>query len=308
MAQYDDEYGNEPRTTGAYQSPQAKRGGSALPWVLLVLVLGIAGAAGYFGFGMFQAANEQKSAALKASEEAGGKLHDLEAANKDLEEKVKGLEQEKGNLSAQVQAKDEELAKLKATYDSLNEQMKAEIDKGEVRLTQSGGRLQVDMVDKILFDSGKAEVSEHGGEVLMKIGGVLAKVDDKQIQVSGHTDDAPIVDKELQAKFPSNWELSAARAVNVVRFLSEKAKVPGKRLLAAGYGQFHPIATNANHEGRARNRRIEILLTPEVEGKAAQVSAAEAGPAKGSAKGTTVAAAGKGKTAPPPAKKKSGRK
>src|SRR5262245_57673730 len=93
MAQYDDEYGNEPRTTGSHQS---KRGGSALPWVLLVLVLGITGAAGYFGFGMFQAANEQKAAALKASEEAGGKLHDLEAANKDLEEKVKGLETEKG--------------------------------------------------------------------------------------------------------------------------------------------------------------------------------------------------------------------
>ena len=116
MAQYDDEYGNAPRDSGTHQE---KRGGSALPWVLLVLVLGMAGAAGYFGYGMYQAANEQKASALKASEEAGGKLHDLQAANKDLEEKVKGLEQEKGSLSAQVQAKDEELAKLKATYDSL---------------------------------------------------------------------------------------------------------------------------------------------------------------------------------------------
>lgn len=301
MAQYEEEYGNEPRTTGNYQS--AKRGGSALPWVLLVLVLGIAGAAGYFGYGIFQAANEQKAAALKASEEAGGKLRDLEAANKDLEEKVKGLEQEKGTLSAQVQAKDEELSKLKATYDSLNEQMKSEIDKGEIRLSQNGERLQVDMVDKILFDSGKAEVTDHGAEVLMKIGGVLAKVEGKAIQVSGHTDDSPIADKELQSKFPSNWELSAARAVNVTRFLSEKAKVPGKRLVAAGYGEFHPIATNSTHEGRARNRRIEILLTPEVESKPAQ--AASAAEAKGGSKGSTVAA--KGKASPPP-KKKSGRK
>jgi len=298
MAQYDDEYGNEPRTTGSHQG---KRGGSALPWVLLVLVLGITGAAGYFGFGMFQAANEQKAAALKASEEAGGKLHDLEAANKDLEEKVKGLETEKGTLSAQVQAKDEELAKLKATYDSLNEQMKSEIDKGEIRLSQNGERLQVDMVDKILFDSGKAEVTDHGGEVLMKIGGVLAKVEGKAIQVSGHTDDSPIADKELQARFPTNWELSAARAVNVTRFLAEKAKVPGKRLVAAGYGEFHPISTNSTHEGRARNRRIEILLTPEVESKAAQLA-----DAKGGSKGATVPA--KGKAPPPPPKKKSGRK
>ena len=298
MAQYDDEYGNEPRTTGSHQG---KRGGSALPWVLLVLVLGITGAAGYFGFGMFQAANEQKAAALKASEEAGGKLHDLEAANKDLEEKVKGLETEKGTLSAQVQAKDEELAKLKATYDSLNEQMKSEIDKGEIRLSQNGERLQVDMVDKILFDSGKSEVTDHGGEVLMKIGGVLAKVEGKAIQVSGHTDDSPIADKELQARFPTNWELSAARAVNVTRFLAEKAKVPGKRLVAAGYGEFHPISTNSTHEGRARNRRIEILLTPEVESKAAQLA-----DAKGGSKGATVPA--KGKAPPPPPKKKSGRK
>ncbi|HYV45245.1 MAG TPA: OmpA family protein [Myxococcaceae bacterium] len=298
MAQYDDEYGNEPRTTGDHQS---RRGGSALPWVLLVLVLGIAGAGGYFGYGMFQAANEQKAAALKASEEAGGKLRDLQGANKDLEEKVKGLEQEKGNLSAQVQAKDDELAKLKATYDSLNEQMKSEIEKGEIRLSQNGERLQVDMVDKILFDSGKAEVTDHGGEVLMKIGGVLAKVEGKAIQVSGHTDDSPIADKELMAKFPTNWELSAARAVNVTRFLAEKAKVPGKRLVAAGYGEFHPISTNSTHEGRARNRRIEILLTPEVETKAVQVA-----DAKGGAKGSTVAA--KGKAPPPPPKKKSGRK
>jgi len=302
MAKYDDEYGNEARASGEYQK---RGGGSALPWVLLVLVLGIAGAAGYFGFGMYQAAVDQRTAAVKTSEEATGKLHDLEAANKDLTEKVKGLETEKGNLSAQVQAKDEELAKLKATYDSLNEQMKTEIDKGEIRLTQQGQRLQVDLVDKILFDSGKAEVTERGAEVLAKIGGVLAKVDDKAIQVSGHTDDSPIADKELQARFPTNWELSAARAVNVVRFLSEKAKVPGKRLLAAGYGQHHPIATNNNHEGRARNRRIEILLTPEVEFKGeASLSAAEA---KAGAKGSTVPAKGT-KPAPAPPKKKSARR
>ncbi|HVE81338.1 MAG TPA: OmpA family protein [Myxococcales bacterium] len=299
MPKYEEDYGNDASTDEPY--PQ-KKGGSALPWVLLVLVLGIAGAGGYFGWGMYQAAVEQRGSALKASEEAGGKLHDLEMANKDLAEKVKGLETEKGSLSAQVQAKDEELAKLKATYDSLNDQMKQEIDKGEIHLSQSGQRIQVDMVDKILFDSGKAEVTDHGGEVLAKLGGVLAKVDDKLIQVSGHTDDSPIADKELQARFPTNWELSAARAVNVVRFLAEKAKVPGKRLVAAGYGQFHPIATNNNHEGRARNRRIEILLTPEVESKAAQLA-----DAKGASKGTTVPAKGKAPAAPAP-KKKSARR
>jgi len=273
MARYRSAYVDDPSLEDdVYQSP---RRGSALPWVLLLLVLAAAGAGGYLGMGMYQVAVDQRAAALKASAEAGSKVQGLEAARSELEEKVKALEAEKTSLSATVQAKDEELAKLKATYDSLNDQMKAEIEKGEIRLSQMGQRIQVDMVDKILFDSGQAEVSEHGAEVLAKIGSILAKVDDRQIQVSGHTDDSPITDRELQAKFPSNWELSAARAVNVVRFLSEKAKVPGKRLVATGYGQFHPVATNANHEGRARNRRIEILLAPEVESRPAEVAQAD---------------------------------
>jgi chemotaxis protein MotB len=301
MAEYDDDYGNQQSD----DNPPRPRRGSALPWVLLVLVLGVAGAGGYFGYGLYQTAVEQRAAALKSSEEAGSKAQALEKAKGELEEQVKGLETEKGSLAAAVQAKDQELSKLKATYDSLEEKMKAEIDKGEIHLTQNGQRIQVDMVDKILFDSGKAEVTERGGEVLGKIGAVLAKVDDRLIQVSGHTDDSPIADKELQARFPTNWELSAARAVNVVRFLSEQAKVPGKRLMAAGYGQHRPIATNNNHEGRARNRRIEILLTPEVEARPTQVAAAEPAPAKATSKRTSAPAKAKAGLLP---KKKSARR
>jgi chemotaxis protein MotB len=109
------------------------------------------------------------------------------------------------------------------------------------------------------------------------VGSILATVEDKQIQVSGHTDDSPIADK-LKDTFPTNWELSVSRAVNVVRFLTESAKVPSKRLVAAGYGEFHPIATNANPTGRARNRRIEILLTPSLDAKPADL--ATKGPVK----------------------------
>lgn len=277
MADYDNDYGAEPSTDGRYDHPQ-KSGGSATPWVLLVLVLGIAGAGGYFGWGLYQSAVEQRTTALKSSEEAVGKLKDLEQARADLEEKVKTLEAEKGSLAAEVQSKEEELAKLKATYDNLQEQLKGEIAQGDIKVTQSGSRLQVDMVDKILFDSGKAEINEKGGEVLKRLGSVLAKVDDKAIQVSGHTDDSPIAEKELQARYPTNWELSAARAVNVVRFLAEKAKVPAKRLVAAGYGQYHPIATNVNHDGRARNRRIEIILAPPLDTRPQEAAVAAAAP------------------------------
>jgi chemotaxis protein MotB len=166
-----------------------------------------------------------------------------------------------------VQAKTGELEQLKGTYDKLEDKMKDEIAKGDIRLSQSGGKLRVDLVDKILFDSGEAVISKRGEGVLSRVGAVLAAMDDKQIQVSGHTDSNPISDK-LAPQFPTNWELSVSRAVNVVRFLEEKASVPAKNLTATGYGQYHPIASNKSAAGRARNRRIEILLTPSLDPKA----------------------------------------
>jgi chemotaxis protein MotB len=166
-----------------------------------------------------------------------------------------------------VTAKSGELAELKGTYDKLEDKMKDEIAKGDISLSQDGGRLRVGLVDKILFDSGEAAISKRGEEVLARVGAVLAAIDDKQIQVSGHTDRTPISDK-LAGQFPSNWELSTARAINVVRFLSEKASVPPQRLVASGYGEYHPIANNKTAAGRAKNRRIEILLTPSLAPKA----------------------------------------
>jgi chemotaxis protein MotB len=161
-----------------------------------------------------------------------------------------------------------------ATYNSLEEKMAAEIKRGDVRLSQSEGRIQVDLVDKVLFDSAQAEVSPRGEEVLTRLGAILKGVEDRQIQISGHTDDAPITLPDLKAKFATNWELSTARAVNVVRFLSEKASVKPGRLLAAGYGQYRPIGTNATPKGRAANRRIEILLLPPLQTKKATLPAA----------------------------------
>jgi len=246
---------------------------SKTPWLLLMLVLCGAGAGGYFGFRELQSKDASLAIAMKNSEDATGKARAAEIARKALEERLATQEEEAARLAAdrdalarQIEQKDSEIAKLKATYDSLQEKMKAEIKRGEIRLSQAGGRIRVDLVDKILFDSGSAVLSKRGEEVLGRIGSVLAKVEDKQIQISGHTDDNPIRDG-LKEKFATNWDLSVARAVTVVRFLSEHAKVPSRRMVAAGYGQFHPIASNANPEGRARNRRIEILLTPSLEAR-----------------------------------------
>lgn len=263
----------------------APRRGSGLPWVLLVLVIAVAAAAGYFGYGLFNEERQKALAALKAGEESAAKVGELTA-------RVTELETAKGTLEADLKAKEEELAKLRATYDSLNSQLQEEIAKGEISLTQQGERIQVDLVDKILFASGQAEITERGQEILKRLGGAIANVENKLIQVSGHTDDAPPV-REIAEKYPTNWELSAARATNVTRFLAEKGGVPAKRLVAAAHGQFHPIATNANPTGRARNRRIEILLTPKVDLKPVDEGVVAVQPAKASAPATVKPASAK---------------
>ena len=114
--------------------------------------------------------------------------------------------------------------------------------------------------------------------MLSRVGAVLARVEDKQIQVAGHTDGAPI-SARLAERYPSNWELSTSRATNVVRFLEEKAHVPPRRLVASGHGPFHPIASNATPAGRARNRRIEILLTPALDAAPLKTATARSEPA-----------------------------
>ena len=262
------------------QPPKRQRS-SATPWLLFVLAAGALGAVLYFGRDLVLSERGRAESARRELSDLNVKLAEAEAGRRGLEERVKGLESDKATLSQSMTAladdleqKEAELARLKATYDSLEERMQAEIKKGEIKLTQDEGRIKVDLVDKVLFDSGQAELSPRGVEVLSRIAGVLSKIDDKQIQVAGHTDDAQIVN-ELKQTFPTNWELSAARAVNVVRFLAEKGGVPAKRLVAAGHGQFQPVASNSSPQGRAQNRRIEILLTPVLKGAQQKVAAAK---------------------------------
>ena len=116
------------------------------------------------------------------------------------------------------------------------------------------------MVDKILFDSGSADVKKDGKKVLDRVAEILRKVTDKQIRIEGHTDNVKIGPR-IAKKFPTNWELSNARATNVVRYLQEKGVDP-KLLSPAGYAEYKPIESNDTEEGKSKNRRIEIVLIP----------------------------------------------
>jgi chemotaxis protein MotB len=189
------------------------------------------------------------------SDELGKNLTELRQKIADLESENTRL---KGDIANLRKAKEEEVQKTSKTYEEMLEKMKSEISQGQVTISELKGKLTVNMVDAILFDSGKAEVKPEGLILLQKVVDILKTVKDKAIRIEGHTDNKQIVGA-LTKKFPTNWELSAARAINVTRYLQQQGLDPAV-LSAVAYGEFKPVAGNDTDEGRAKNRRIEIIL------------------------------------------------
>jgi chemotaxis protein MotB len=190
---------------------------------------------------------------------------DIEGKKESLDREMAELTEKIAQMGLQTEAikkeKDEEINRLKGTYDNLVRDLKGEIEKGEIKVTQIRNRLSVNLVEKVLFDSGHAQIKAKGKEILKRVGDILSNVKDKEIRIEGYTDNIPI-GESLRNQFPTNWELSTQRATNVLRFLQEDAAVDGNRLSAVGYGPFHPVANNDTPQGRAQNRRIEIVLAP----------------------------------------------
>ena len=145
---------------------------------------------------------------------------------------------------------------------SLEQEMRSALESKEITISELQGKLTVNILDRIMFDSGEAELKTEGEKILQKIAGILAQYPKRQIHVIGHTDNVPIR-SSARNRFPSNWELSTARATAAVRFLCENAGVDPRRLGAVGYGEFHPIADNSTPEGRAKNRRIALVVLSE---------------------------------------------
>src|SRR5258708_1806185 len=192
-------------------------------------------------------------------------LKTLEAKKGELNQRLTELTKQNQDLSQQLQdtqhAKDAEIAKLKGSYDELVNGLKSELQAGQVTITQLKGRLSVNMVDKILFNSGEAEVKPEGRQVLERVREVLKKLQDKDIRIEGYTDNVPI-SAALRSKYTTNWELSTTRATAVVRYLEDKSRIPQDRLIPPRYAQNRPIAGNDTPEGRQQNRRIDSVLVP----------------------------------------------
>jgi chemotaxis protein MotB len=235
---------------------------------LVVLVVTSALAAGCVSQKDFLAKSQEAdraAASLAAERQRGAELQrnlgEVQRALGDAQQELAITRQALGETKEALAERERRLAEATATYDKLVADLKGEIADGQVKITRLRDKLTVNLVDRVLFDSGSTTIGPRGQDVLRKVAGVLKATKDKQIQIEGHTDNVP-VGGGLKTRFPTNWELSVARATVVARFLEDQGGIAPAALAATGYGEHHPVASNETPEGRAENRRIEIVLLP----------------------------------------------
>lgn len=210
----------------------------------------------------FTGKNAQIERQQTTLQESGKALEEARAEATKLQEELAELRQ---NLEY-AEARMKELEALSETAlqsrRSLEDEMRAALESKDVTISKLQGKLTVNILDRVLFDSGEAQLKPEGEAVLRKVAKFLTDHPALKVHVIGHTDNVPIK-PSARSRFASNWELSLARASAAVRFLSEQAGVDPRRLGAVGYGEFRPIADNTTPEGRARNRRIAITVLPD---------------------------------------------
>jgi len=194
---------------------------------------------------------------LEETEDLREKHASLEEGVADLQRRHDALSESLSARETELASRSEEVARLRGTYEGLVSDLEAEVQAGQIQIQQLREGLLLNVSDEILFPSGSAQLSVQGKDVLARVAAHLKQLPDR-VEVQGHTDDVPIA----TAIYPSNWELAAARATGVVRWLEGQGLEP-RRLSGVSFGEQHPVAPNDTPEGRARNRRIEIRLLPE---------------------------------------------
>ena len=216
--------------------------------ITVALLLGLLGLSSWEKKHEVEKVRAQLTQARTAAADAHARAADLQRKLAECQTRIDDLQQQKETV---IQ-----------THQSLEDEMRAALESRDVTISQLQGRLTVNILDRVLFDSGEADLKPDGAAVLRKVAALLAAHPNLTVHVVGHTDNVPIK-PSARTRFPSNWELSTARATAAVRFLTEKAGVDPRRLGAVGYGEFRPVADNSTPEGRARNRRIAITILSE---------------------------------------------
>jgi len=196
-------------------------------------------------------------------------LQSTETDRNKLKDQLDSIGADRDALASKLGATQKEIEQLRKarqlaeertkTFRQLLARLKSMISSGKLQVEIRKGRMIVKMSDKILFDPGKTKLKADGQSALKQLAAVLKDIGGRDFLVAGHTDNIPIKTRQ----FRSNWELSAARAVQVVKFLQAEGVDP-KRLSAAGYSEYDPVGDNSTDDGRRTNRRIEIVLMPNI--------------------------------------------
>jgi chemotaxis protein MotB len=246
--------------------------------VTLVAVLSLAGCVKKSTYQKALADNKRLSGELsdtqkklaETEETLSAKIKDLEKQLGILDETTKSKEAELGKERTEKEATMAELAELRrqkdaaekriAAYKALQDKFRALVDTGKLQVVFRNGQMTLKLPSGILFPSGSDKLSKDGETAIADVVKILLEFKDRRFVVAGHTDTQPI----KTAAFPNNWYLSTARANSVVQFMIKQG-FPAKSLAAAGYGEFDPVSPNDTDANREKNRRIEIILVPNLE-------------------------------------------
>ena len=201
----------------------------------------------------------EKSGLESQIAEAKSENEKLQGEFADLEKNLNMSKQEIQDLSAQIKDNNGKIQKLQDAISEVFENYNPD----DIMVEERGGKLYIVMNNAILFDAGRDKLTEESEELIGKMAEVFNKNGDLSIQVEGHTDSDPV--KIHKATYKDNWQLSAARALSVVRTLEENG-VSGGRLVAMGKGDTQPVASNETDEGKEKNRRTEFVIVPAIEG------------------------------------------
>lgn len=235
---------------------RTKTSGSSRPgWVVAVVMTAVAASMlGLWISGRTQ--HQQETEALQSElDETKSDLAAMQALNLTNQATI-------GKLTNQIADLQKQKEQAVQSSKSLESEMRSELESKDVTISKLQGKLTVNILDRVMFDSGEAILKPDGEAVMQKIASILKEHPQLTIHVVGHTDNVPIR-SNAQSKFASNWELSTARALAAVHFLTERAGVDPHRVGAVGYGEFRPVADNSTAEGRAKNRRIAITILPD---------------------------------------------
>ncbi|MET0286881.1 MAG: flagellar motor protein MotB [Polyangiales bacterium] len=266
----------------ATEAPRARIGAGV--WLGAALLAAVTGAAGYGAFAMHGERDQAKSALAASSAELGSERGKLKHANEQLAELEqanaaqraqltelgKKLDDATGELVAanqsMVELVDErgELGAELAEFKQMTRELSRMIDSGRLQVSFRRGRMVVELKAQVLFPSGNADLTPDGKDALKEVARSLRGFKDRHFIVAGHTDNVPV-----SGPFENNWALSSARAVTVTGALIRAGMRP-QQLVAAGYGEYDPVARNTTDAGRQSNRRIEIILEPRLRDVAAK--------------------------------------